>query len=64
AIVKIDELNLASVQVIAPMPKTIDEARGIITADYQNYLETAWIKKLRSRYKVVLHEDVLKSVAR
>jgi len=55
--------NVAVVAVIAPTPKTLDEARGVITADYQNYLESEWIKKLRSRYNIVVHEDVLRKVA-
>jgi peptidyl-prolyl cis-trans isomerase SurA len=35
---------------IAPEPKTLDEARGMITADYQSYLEKEWIDSLRKKY--------------
>ncbi len=42
-----------------PEPKSFDEARGLITAAYQDYLEKEWIKQLREKYPVVVHEDVL-----
>jgi len=29
------------------MPKSLLEARGLITADYQNYLEKEWLSGLR-----------------
>lgn len=48
--------------VIDPEPKTIEEARGLITADYQNYLEKAWIEELRSKYPVTVNEAVLEQI--
>ncbi|HOY37722.1 MAG TPA: hypothetical protein PLK75_00335 [Bacteroidales bacterium] len=59
-----DETTVVMATVIAPEHKKLEEAKGLITADYQNYLETDWIKKLRSKYKILLHEDVLKKVAK
>ena len=50
------------IQVLPPQPKKIDEARGIITAEYQNYLEKEWIKELRKRYSYKVNEDVLKAI--
>lgn len=47
---------------IKPQPKTLDEARGLITSDYQNYLEAQWIKQLKNKYKVEVNEDVLLSI--
>jgi peptidyl-prolyl cis-trans isomerase SurA len=49
-------------EVLAPRPKEIKEARGIITADYQDYLESIWIKNLREKYEVKVFDDVLKSI--
>lgn len=46
-------------ELVGPEPKTLSEARGLITADYQNYLEKEWIKELRGKYTVKVHEDVL-----
>lgn len=48
--------------VLKPEPKALNEARGLITADYQNYLETAWIKYLRSRYPVTVNKEVLAKI--
>lgn len=45
---------------IAPEPKKLDEARGLITSDYQNYLEQEWIKELRAKYKVDLNQPLFK----
>lgn len=50
--------------IIEPAPKTLDEAKGIITADYQNYLEKEWIKQLRAKYPVSVNQDVLNSFAK
>ena len=35
--------------VLKPEPKQLNEARGLITADYQNYLEKEWIRELRAK---------------
>lgn len=49
-------------KIIPPQPKQLSEAKGIITADYQSYLEKQWINELRNKYKVVVNEDVLKQI--
>lgn len=43
-------------------PESYVDVRGLVTADYQEYLEKEWIKALRERYKVVVDEKVLKTV--
>jgi peptidyl-prolyl cis-trans isomerase SurA len=45
-----------------PMPKTLSEAKGVITADYQGYLEANWIAELEKKYKVEVFKDVLYSI--
>jgi peptidyl-prolyl cis-trans isomerase SurA len=47
---------------IAPEPKSFSEARGLITAGYQEYLEEQWIKELRARYPYTINEEVLSSL--
>jgi peptidyl-prolyl cis-trans isomerase SurA len=47
---------------LPPQPKELSEAKGIITADYQSYLEKQWINELRSKYKVKINEEVLKQI--
>ncbi len=49
-------------EVIPPVEKELNEARGIVTADYQNYLEKEWIKQLKKKYPVKINEQVLKEV--
>ena len=48
--------------IIPPQPKALDEARGIITADYQKFLEDKWIKRLRREHKITVNEDVLETI--
>lgn len=44
------------------LPEEYTDVRGLVTADYQNYLDQQWIKELRSRYTVEIVQDVLKTV--
>lgn len=45
-------------------PKKLSEARGVITSDYQNYLEEQWIKQLRAEKagKIQINKDVLYTI--
>lgn len=43
-------------------PKSLAEAKGIITADYQNYLEKEWLAYLKNKYSVKVDETVLSTV--
>lgn len=49
-------------QVLGPEPKLLSEARGIITADYQNFLEQEWIMELRRKYPFEINQVVLESI--
>lgn len=51
-------------EIIAPEPKTLEEAKGLVTADYQNYLEKEWIDKLRKKYAVSVNEQVLSTIGK
>ncbi len=48
--------------VLPSQPKTLDEAKGLITADYQTYLEKEWIESLRKKYPVKVNDDVVSSL--
>lgn len=50
------------VEVVPPTPKTLNEARGFIVSDYQEYLEKQWIKDLRNKYKVDVDKAVLNAL--
>ncbi len=43
-------------QVDPPTPKKLNETRGVVISDYQNYLEQEWIKELRQKYPVSINQ--------
>ncbi|MEI6556588.1 MAG: peptidylprolyl isomerase [Paludibacter sp.] len=43
-------------------PEDYTDVRGLVTADYQEYLEKEWIKSLRAKYPVKVNDEILKSV--
>lgn len=43
-------------------PETYKDVKGLVTADYQKYMEEKWVKSLRKKYKVKIYKDVLKTV--
>ena len=49
-------------EVRKPEPKTLKEARGLVTSDYQVELEQKWVKSLKERYPVKINEKVLDKV--
>jgi peptidyl-prolyl cis-trans isomerase SurA len=48
--------------VLDPMPKTLKEAKGIVTSDYQAELEEKWMESLHKKYPVKIDEKVLDKV--
>lgn len=46
-------------EVMQPRSRDFNEARGLVTAAYQNEMEAKWLQELRNRYKVVVNYDVL-----
>jgi peptidyl-prolyl cis-trans isomerase SurA len=49
-------------KILPKTPKTIAEAKGMITAEYQNNLEKEWLSYLKNKYTVKVNEDVLNTV--
>jgi peptidyl-prolyl cis-trans isomerase SurA len=47
---------------LPPQPKSLEEAKGLITADYQSYLEKEWIEQLRKKYPVTVHQEVVETL--
>lgn len=39
--------------------RPLNEIKGLVTSDYQKYLEAAWVKELREKYTVEVNEDVM-----
>ena len=54
--------NVVINSVLEPAPKQLDEARGLITADYQTYLDNEWVKELRNKYNIIVNRKVLKKI--
>lgn len=48
--------------ILPPEVKTLDECRGRVISEYQQELETAWIKRIRSNYPVFVYKDVVQSL--
>jgi peptidyl-prolyl cis-trans isomerase SurA len=44
------------------MPRTFDEARGMVINDYQLLLEKQWIERLKQKYPVKINALVLKTI--
>ena len=43
-------------------PKTFDDVRELVVADYQEQLEKQWVEALRRQYPVVVNDEVLSTV--
>ncbi len=43
--------------------KELKEAKGLITAAYQDYLEITWLDALRKKYPIQINKDILYSIA-
>ena len=57
-IVKTNEVYSTTAQ------KSLDDARGYVVAEYQDYLEKQWNATLRDHYKMKLDEKVFKSMVK
>ncbi len=42
--------------------KPFEEAKDLVTSDYQKYLEDIWLKELKAKYKVVINKEALKNI--
>ena len=49
-------------EVLPSQLKELDEIKGIVIADYQNYLDQQWVSALRQQYLVEINDNVLQKV--
>lgn len=43
-------------------PKLLSDAKGLITSDYQNYLEKVWLEELTKKYTFKINEKIIYSL--
>ena len=43
-------------------PEDASDVRGVVTGDYQNYLETRWAEELKAKYPVKVNRKELNKV--
>lgn len=48
--------------ILSPTEKTLQEARGYVIADYQDYLEKQWLIELRKDYQVKVNDSTFTSM--
>mgnify|MGYP005750758463 FL=1 len=44
-------------EVLEPAYKELNETRGLVISDYQNYLEQQWVQQLREKYPVTIRQE-------
>ena len=49
-------------KIVPPGPKNLDDVRGMVTTDYQNYLMNQWLAELKAKYPVTVNQQVLAQV--
>jgi peptidyl-prolyl cis-trans isomerase SurA len=45
-----------------PEYKKLSEVKGLVIADYQDYLEKQWLASLKQKYPVNINEQVVQSL--
>lgn len=50
------------IQILPPMHKDLDEVKGKVISDYQDFLEKSWIHELKNRYKVTVNHETLSEI--
>ncbi len=53
---------VVTTKLLKPEPKSYMDSKGMVTADYQNYLEKEWITSLKAKYPVNVDKAVLATI--
>jgi peptidyl-prolyl cis-trans isomerase SurA len=60
-----NQVVFVNIQKVLPsQPKTLEESKGLVTADYQSALEKEWIETLRKKYPVIINQEVVDMVTK
>jgi peptidyl-prolyl cis-trans isomerase SurA len=57
-----DNVIIEFKSIVQSEPKQLSECRGMVISDYQKQLEEQWIRSLQEKNKVVVNQDVLKTI--
>ena len=49
-------------KIVPPGSKTYQDSKGIVTSDYQSYLEKQWLDELKKKYSVTIDKNVLATI--
>jgi peptidyl-prolyl cis-trans isomerase SurA len=49
-------------KIVKPTPKSYTESRGLVTSEYQTWLEKQWIESLKKKYPVAVDRKVFDSI--
>ena len=49
-------------KILKSSPKSYDDVRDLVIADYQDEMEKQWIKELKKKYLVFINREVLETV--
>ncbi len=51
-------------KVMSAANKKLNETKGAVVSDFQNFLETEWMQQLRTKYEVKVQEEALKRLVK
>lgn len=49
-------------EILEPNAKTLEESKGLVISDYQNFLEKEWVESLKKKYAVVINDIELQKL--
>jgi peptidyl-prolyl cis-trans isomerase SurA len=49
-------------EILPPAQKELSESKGIVTSDYQNFLEKEWLEELKIKHPIKINNTVLYSL--
>ena len=57
------EIRSSEVQeILEPQSKKLDEVKGTVISDYQNYLEKTWIEELKQTFTLDIKQNTLEQI--
>jgi peptidyl-prolyl cis-trans isomerase SurA len=58
-----NDIEFFKIEKILPVsPKALDESKGYIIADYQDFLEKEWVDSLKKKYPVQITKNIFEGL--